>query len=173
MAFFAPLAASVDENGSDYFTLQIKIATPRKIIDSSASRTYITSAQPLTSTLAHCNTLQTATGATTKITQAGNMKVRHGDESLFLPSLACRRSRATSCRCDKSPRSLTSTFPRPTSSYHRWDRRPHTQKSSGAPRRIPSKLQAAAGGATSPRLAQKTEEENKSKGKQRQHPSQI
>lgn len=43
MPFFAALAGSENENGSDYFTLQRKVDTPRMPIEGGASRTYTTS----------------------------------------------------------------------------------------------------------------------------------
>lgn len=85
--FFAALIALVNENGSDYFTLQTEIVTQPTLIDNGVSRTYTTLAQLLTNIQVHRITLQTSTGATTKTTQARNLKVRIGNESLFLPAL--------------------------------------------------------------------------------------
>lgn len=85
-SFFA-LSASVNEIDPDHFTRQRKIATPPKLLDSGASRTYTTLAQPLTNILAHCTTLQTATGTTTQTTQAGNMKVKNRERFYFLAGI--------------------------------------------------------------------------------------
>lgn len=65
-----------------------KVATPRTLVESGAGRIYITVAQPLTNLQAHRTTLQTTTGATTKTTQAGNLKVRIGNGELLLAGIS-------------------------------------------------------------------------------------
>lgn len=102
---FTALVSSVNENGSHYFTLQSKISTPRRIIDSGPSRTYTISAEQLRNIQAHRTTFQTTTGATTKTTQAGNLKVRFGNGNFSCRSNACRRSPTTSYRRGSSPSS--------------------------------------------------------------------
>lgn len=84
---FAALAASVNENGSDYFTFQLTVATSCTSIGSAMSEAYTSSAKLLTTTQSHRTELQTTTGVTAQATQAGNMKIRICKESFFAPAL--------------------------------------------------------------------------------------